>query len=51
MIKIDRILAPSRTALQSPERDVWPAGRVWGALGVSRGGFYAWLTRARGRRR
>ena len=26
-------------------RGVWPAGWLCGALGVSRGGFYAWLTR------
>ena len=28
----------------------WPAGWMCGALGVSRGGFYAWLTRPRSRR-
>ena len=27
-------------------RGLWPAGWLCGALGVSRGGFYAWLTRA-----
>ncbi len=26
-------------------RGIWPAGWVCEALGVSRGGFYAWLTR------
>jgi len=26
-------------------RGTWPAGWLCGALGVSRGGFYAWLTR------
>jgi len=26
-------------------RVIWPAGWLCGALGVSRGGFYAWLTR------
>ena len=26
-------------------RGIWPAGWLCGALGVSRGGFYAWLTR------
>ena len=31
-------------------RAVWPAGWMCGALGVSRGGFYAWLTRPRSRR-
>jgi hypothetical protein len=29
----------------------WPAGRLCEALGVSRGGFYAWLTRPRSQRR
>ncbi len=28
-------------------RAVWPAGWMCGALGVSRGGYYAWLTRPR----
>ena len=31
-------------------RAIWPAGWMCGALGVSRGGFYAWLTRPRSRR-
>jgi putative transposase len=31
-------------------RAIWPAGWMCGALGVSRGGFYAWLTRPRGHR-
>ena len=31
-------------------RGIWPAGWLCGALGVSRGGFYAWLTRPRSRR-
>src|SRR5262245_3655075 len=31
-------------------RGVWPAGWLCEALGVSRGGFYAWLTRPRGQR-
>ena len=26
-------------------RVIWPAGWLCGALGVSRGGFYAWLMR------
>ena len=26
-------------------RGIWPTGWMCGALGVSRGGFYAWLTR------
>ena len=29
---------------------IWPADWMCGALGVSRGGFYAWLTRPRSRR-
>ena len=31
-------------------RGIWPVGWFCGALGVSRGGFYAWLTRPRSRR-
>ena len=31
-------------------RGVWPAEWLCEALGVSRGGFYAWLTRPRSRR-
>jgi putative transposase len=31
-------------------RVIWPAGWLCEALGVSRGGFYAWLTRPRSRR-
>jgi putative transposase len=31
-------------------RRVWPAGWLCAALGVSRGGFYAWLTRPRSQR-
>jgi putative transposase len=31
-------------------RGIWPAGWLCGALGVSRGGFYAWLTRPRSAR-
>jgi len=31
-------------------RGIWPAGWLCGALGVSRGGFYGWLTRPRSRR-
>jgi putative transposase len=30
-------------------RVIWPAGWLCGALGVSRAGFYAWLTRPRSR--
>ena len=31
-------------------RGIWPADWMCGALGVSRGGFYAWLTRPRSER-
>ena len=31
-------------------RGIWPAEWLCGALGVSRGGFYAWLTRSRSAR-
>jgi putative transposase len=31
-------------------RGIWPADWMCGALGVSRGGFYAWLTRPRSKR-
>ena len=31
-------------------RGIWPAGWLCGALGVSRGGFYAWLVRPRSQR-
>jgi hypothetical protein len=31
-------------------RGIWPADWLCGALGVSRGGFYAWLRRPRSRR-
>jgi putative transposase len=31
-------------------RGIWPAEWVCEALGVSRGGFYAWLTRPRSQR-
>ena len=31
-------------------RGIWPAGWLCEALGVSRGGFYAWLRRPRSRR-
>ena len=31
-------------------RGIWPAGWLCEALGVSRGGFYAWLSRPRSRR-
>ena len=31
-------------------RGIWAVDWMCGALGVSRGGFYAWLTRARSRR-
>jgi putative transposase len=31
-------------------RGIWPADWMCGALGVSRGGFYSWLTRSRSKR-
>src|SRR5476649_570650 len=31
-------------------RGIWPAEWLCGALGVSRGGFYGWLTRPRSQR-
>jgi putative transposase len=34
-------------AFIAKHRGIWPAGWMCGALGVSRGGFYAWLTRPR----
>ena len=37
-------------AFIAKHRAVWPAGWMCGALGVSRGGFYAWLTRPRSER-
>ena len=37
-------------AFIAKHRGIWPAGWLCGALGVSRGGFYAWLTRLRSRR-
>ena len=32
-------------AFIAKHRGIWPVGWLCGALGVSRGGFYAWLTR------
>jgi putative transposase len=37
-------------AFIAKHRAVWPTGWICGALGVSRGGFYAWLTRPRSER-
>jgi putative transposase len=37
-------------AFVAKHRAIWPAGWICGALGVSRGGFYAWLTRPRNER-
>jgi putative transposase len=37
-------------AFIAKHRGNWPAGWLCGALGVSRGGFYAWLTRPRSAR-
>ncbi len=39
-----------RFAFIAKHRAIWPAGWMCGALGVSRGGFYAWLTRPRSAR-
>jgi len=36
-------------AFIAKRRGIWPAGWMCGALGVSRGGFYGWLTRPRSR--
>jgi len=36
-------------AFIAKHRGIWPAGWMCGVLGVSRGGFYAWLTRPRSR--
>jgi hypothetical protein len=37
-------------AFIAKHRGIWPAGWLCGALGVSRGGFYAWLPRPRSER-
>jgi putative transposase len=37
-------------AFIAKHRGIWPADWLCGALGVSRGGFYAWLTRPRSAR-
>jgi putative transposase len=37
-------------AFIAKHRGIWPAGWLCEALGVSRGGFYAWLTRPRSQR-
>ena len=37
-------------AFIAKHRGIWPAGWLCGALGVSRGGFYAWLTGPRSER-
>ena len=39
-----------RFAFIAKHRGIWPAGWICGVLGVSRGGFYAWLNRPRSRR-
>jgi putative transposase len=40
----------SRRNRREVRRGIWPAGCLCGALGISRGGFYAWLTRPRSQR-
>ena len=37
-------------AFIAKHRGIWPARWLCGALGVSRGGFYGWLTRPRSAR-
>jgi putative transposase len=37
-------------AFIAKHRVIWPTGWLCGALGVSRGGFYAWLARPRSQR-
>jgi transposase InsO family protein len=39
-----------RFAFIAKHRGIWPAAWLCGALGVSRGGFHAWLTRPRSAR-
>jgi putative transposase len=39
-----------RFSFIAKHRGIWPAGWLCGALGVSRAGFYAWLTRPRSAR-
>ena len=39
-----------RFAFIAKHRGIWPALWMCGALGVSRGGFYAWVTRPRSAR-
>ena len=39
-----------RFSFIAKHRGIWPAAWLCGALGVSRGGFHAWLTRARSAR-
>ena len=40
----------SKFSFIAKHRGIWPADWLCGALGVSRGGFYAWLTRPRSQR-
>ena len=39
-----------RFAFIAKHRDIWPVSWICGALGVSRSGYHAWLTRAPSRR-
>ena len=41
---------PTKFSFIAKHRVIWPAGWLCEARGVSRGGFYAWLTRPRSRR-
>ena len=59
-LKAERHLKKSRGLLReginvkfgfiAKHRGIWPADWICGALGVSRGGFYGWLTRSRSKR-
>jgi putative transposase len=40
---------PVKFSFVAKHRGIWPVGWMCGALGGSRGGFYAWLTRPRSR--
>jgi hypothetical protein len=46
----ERLVAAIGRGKEAKHRGIWPAEWLCGALGVSRGGFYAWLTRPRSQR-